>query len=284
MVRSYSNTVHLGNWFEDKLQTPSQSTSRVLCDYGVREYTTDNMHTAEVTAKAREGERGGGSNGSNSERNSERNRGEGMKRLARAARNNGGKGGFRMAQANTFSEAVIKRVGSAPETGFDSLLPETSGKSVAEFGSCSRDAYGVPPRLSVTSSNALRSSTAPFAGQGKPAKVKDYNNTPKSLSGEVWKDGDDPQKSTLAQRAWMYGEDPAIHYKLCGFPKLDINTLPRTGFPIGEKKGDGKDGYRPGASYKRVAKLTKCSDVQGQNAKFGTNVWMDGDDSVPLSS
>ena len=42
----YNNGVCLGNWFEDKIMREcpdSTKTTRVLCDYGVRDYQTDNQ-------------------------------------------------------------------------------------------------------------------------------------------------------------------------------------------------------------------------------------------------
>jgi hypothetical protein len=71
-----------------------------------------------------------------------------------------------------------------------------------DMRSCNEHAYGVPGRKSVTEQKRLRGSDAVFAGQGKPRKTK--SGPPTSLSGEVWNGSSDPQKSTLAQRAWMY--------------------------------------------------------------------------------
>ena len=67
----YNNAVCLGNWFEDRVQGPNSGSSRVLCDYGVRLYETDQQFQARKTAAAID-----------KEVSSERNRGKALKRLA----------------------------------------------------------------------------------------------------------------------------------------------------------------------------------------------------------
>ena len=123
-----------------------------------------------------------------------------------------------------------------------------------------------------TQKKAKYATNAVFAGMGgKKVKVRD--NQPKGLSGEVWNGSTtDPQKSTLAQRSWMYGQDPAIKFKLKGYPVLKPEDIEQTGLAMPSQDALQYDGNK---NFKRVAKLTKCSDVAGQNAKFGRNIFMD---------
>ena len=68
----------------------------------------------------------------------------------------------------------------------------------------------------------------------------------------------------------MYGQDPAIKFKLKGYPVLKPEDIEQTGLAIGH----GRE-YDGNGNFRRVAKLTKCSDVSGQNSKFGRNIYMD---------
>jgi len=176
-----------------------------------------------------------------------------------------------MAQAKTYHDSVIERKSTRPESGFKAMLPPQTVVAPHEFTSCNQHSYGNPGRASSTAAKKLKDSDAVFAGQGKP-KTKKPAAANMKLAGEVWKDGSDPQKSTLAQRSWMYQVDPAIQFKLKGCP--EIKNLEMTGFPVGSEFDAP---YNPNGNYRRVAKITKCSDAIGNNARQGKNIWMDQD-------
>jgi hypothetical protein len=252
----YNNAVCLGNWFEDRVQGPNSGTSRVLCDYGVRIYETDSQFQARKTAAAID-----------KTVSAERNRGKALKRLADSKSS----GGFAMAQAKTYHDSVVDRISSKPETGFKALLPPKSQEQMVDMTSCNHHAYGNPGRESSTAKKALRASDATFAGQGKPKGPKAKADNMK-LAGEVWQGGDDPQKNTLSQRAWMYGPDAAIQYKLNGYPALRPEDVECTGFQVGSEH---ERPYNPNGNFKRVAKITKASDPMGSNNRTGKNIWMD---------
>ena len=132
---------------------------------------------------------------------------------------------------------------------------------------CSRSSFH-------SSRRALFTSAAHYAGQSPKKKPRD--NQPKSLSGEVWNGStSDPQKSTLAQRSWMYCTDPAIRYKLAGYPVLRPEDVERTGLAVGE--ANELADYDSEANHRRVATITKCSDERAQKARHGTHVYMDED-------
>jgi len=163
----------------------------------------------------------------------------------------------------------MPRRSEAPESGFGSVLPEATPDPEIHMMSNSEHAFGVAKRQSST---LQAKKLEDFAGTKKPKK--EFNTQPTSLSGEVWKEGDDPKDSTLAQRAWMYCEDPAIHYKVNGYPVLRPEDVQNATLPLGE---DFNEPYNPKGNFKRVASLTKCSDVGGSNRRHGQNVWMDQD-------
>jgi len=173
-----------------------------------------------------------------------------------------------MAQPSTYHESVLDRRCEAPESGFGAVLPEATPDPEVHMKSSSQHATGVPKRESSTLKAKKEFNV--FAGTKKIRSWK--REMPKSLSGEVFKDGEDPKDSTLAQRAWMYGEDPAIHYKLNGYPVLKDEDIQNATLPIGEHYNKAYDPY---ANNKRVASLTKCSDVGGSSRRQGQNIWMD---------
>ena len=253
-VKSYSNNVCLGNWFEDRVQARSGRNGRVIADYGCRIFETDSQVSWGQHADH-------GSHGPS--------RAQKLKSLQTSNGLNGPLDvGFRQAQRGTYDESVATRLSAAPETGFGSILPPAAPDPPPLSLSCNQYSYGVPGRTNQTYESLKRSPAAPFAGQGKPVKVK--SNQPRGLSGEVWKDGSDPQNSTLAQRAWMYGEDPAIKYKLNGYPVLRPEDVEQASVALGVRAP-----YNPEGDFKRRAKITKCSDVRGSNNRPGLNIWMD---------
>mmetsp|Transcript_22013 Transcript_22013/g.41392 ORF Transcript_22013/g.41392 Transcript_22013/m.41392 type:complete len:255 (+) Transcript_22013:131-895(+) len=250
---TYSNSVCLGNWFEDRVQKQQGSKGgRIIADYGYRIFDTDASRTW----------------GIKEEIPTKRSRAQQLKHLAdqKAA------GGFLMAQHKTYHESVENRVGKAPEEGFGSILPAMAKEKEVNFKTNNQFAMGDQKRESQTQKKAKYATNAVFAGMGgKKVKVRD--NQPKGLSGEVWNGSTtDPQKSTLAQRSWMYGQDPAIKFKLKGYPVLKPEDIEQTGLAMPSQDALQYDGNK---NFKRVAKLTKCSDVAGQNAKFGRNIFMD---------
>jgi len=126
--------------------------------------------------------------------------------------------------------------------------------------------------MSETMKKKQYTNSAVFAGMTVVKKVKDAQD--RGLSGEVWQDGDDPRNNTIVQRAWMYGKDPAIKHKLAGYPVLRQKDIECTGLQVGEHERNNTS-YDPEKNYRRVAKITKCSDIDGQNRKYGRNIYMD---------
>ena len=257
-TKAYSNTVCLGNWFEDRIQSDKKKTTkntRIIADYGYRIFDTDASRTW-----------GMGLNEGKGNSNSKKSRAEALLAVSLAKKKGGG--GFDMAQGFTYQDSIKDRKSSIPEEGFGALLPKEKIHEVMDMKSTNQYSYGDSVRQSSTVLKKLKSADAPFCGNKAVKKIK--GNQPLGLSGEVWKDGSDPQNSTLAQRAWMYGEDPAIHYKLNGYPVLLQKDIEQTGLEIGTNKS-----YNPNGNFKRVATLTKCNDVMGSNSRQGENVWMD---------
>ena len=181
-------------------------------------------------------------------------------------------GGFMMAQKKTYHESVKERKSKAPENGFEAILPPASSDPSPDFRTNNEYAFGVGKRMSTTLRKKQHSDTATFAGGRGKVKVK--NEQDRGLSGEVWQDGDDPRNNTMVQRAWQYGQDPAIRYKLNGYPVLRPEDVECTGLQVGEHERNNTS-YDPEKSYRRVAKITKCSDADAQSRKYGRNVYMD---------
>jgi len=90
---TYSNSVCLGNWFEDRVQKSSTG-PRVLSDYGYRIFDTDASRSWGLAAE----------NGEN-EGSKVRSRAMVLKKLAGMKR----EGGFCMAQQKTYHESVSER-------------------------------------------------------------------------------------------------------------------------------------------------------------------------------
>ncbi|GMI57544.1 hypothetical protein ScalyP_jg11466 [Parmales sp. scaly parma] len=245
-IKTFSNSACLGNWFEDRIQQESPE-GRIIADYGYKIFDTDASRTWGV----------------HKDDDHKYSRAQNLKKL----QENVAHGGFAMAQQSTFQESIADRKSSAPEEGFGAILPKATADAEKHFTSNSQYAFGTTKRESTTMKTKKNEI---FAGSKKP--VKEKGNQPKSLSGEVWKDDPDPKNSTLAQRAWMYGEDPAIHYKLNGYPVLKPEDIANATLPIGEHHNKA---YNPQGNFKRVALLTKCSDVGGSSRRPGENVWMD---------
>ncbi len=99
-----------------------------------------------------------------------------------------------------------------PTTGFR-LLPEHSSEHEdRHLHTEYQRTYGRVGRASLAESTALRRADAPFAGAAAPPSA-DGSSGGKSTSGAVGeqvKAGADPKESTLCQRSWMYGGDPAL--------------------------------------------------------------------------
>mmetsp|Transcript_15491 Transcript_15491/g.30925 ORF Transcript_15491/g.30925 Transcript_15491/m.30925 type:complete len:255 (+) Transcript_15491:127-891(+) len=251
---TYSNSVCLGNWFEDRIQKKAQG-GRIIADYGYRIFDTDASRSwgnpLDKVAVA-----------------TKLSRAQKLKELASQKAS----GGFCMAQKNTYHESVADRRGKAPEEGFEAILPPSAKEPEKNFKTNNQFAMGEASRTSASSLRALSTSSAHYAGQSP--KKKPRSNQPKSLSGEVWNGStSDPQKSTLAQRSWMYCMDPAVRYKLSGYPVLSPSDVERTGLAVGEEN-ELKD-YDPEASHRRVATITKCSDERAQGARRGRHIFMD---------
>jgi hypothetical protein len=170
--------------------------------------------------------------------------------------------GLKMARPATYSECIKPR-DIGPEDDFTSVLPVEAKVAVDGFKGTNH------VRASATEMKNLKKTTSAFAGSpGKAKKV----STDRGLSGEVWKDGSDPQNNTIAQRSWVYGEDAAIKWKLKGFPTLKYEDIEPTGLNIGQEHHKK---YDPEGHYHRVAVITKSNDMAASNARHGTHVFMD---------
>jgi hypothetical protein len=232
-MTAYNHNVCLGNWFEDRVQGASEQKQgkRVIVDYGYRIFETDAARTW-------------GKNPKDEAENKVNTRARRLERFHSSG------GVFKMAQPSTYDESTVKRVSSrVPEDGFEAILPPASQSIELHAKSNNQYAFGLAPRESQTAIRRLKAPDAHFAGS-KPIK-REKSNQPQGLSGEVWKDGSDPQNSTLTQRAWMYAQDPAIHYKLNGYPVLKPEDVECTGLQIGSEH---LKSYDPNANYRRNKK------------------------------
>ena len=121
---TYSNSVCLGNWFEDKIQKQAKG-GRIIADYGYKIFDTDASRSWGINADDELGEK--------------RSRAQQLKILHSQRE----KGGFCMAQHKTYAESVIERRSNAPEEGFGAILPPAAREPEKLFRTCNQFAFGV---------------------------------------------------------------------------------------------------------------------------------------------
>lgn len=69
----------------------------------------------------------------------------------------------------------------------------------------------------------MRSSDAPLA-VGRSGTRKELGVSTSGLCGERLMLTDEPKKNTLAQKTWLYSNDPAVMYKINGRPTAPVVT------------------------------------------------------------
>ncbi|RYY84382.1 hypothetical protein EON63_09335 [archaeon] len=60
--------------------------------------------------------------------------------------------------------------------------------------------------------------------RGRSGLRKEKGVSTSGLSGERLLLSDDPRTNTLAQRAWLYTDDPALQVKIAGRPKVQLTA------------------------------------------------------------
>ena len=97
----------------------------------------------------------------------------------------------------------------------------------------------------------LHSSLAPNA-TGRSGKRNERGVQCSGLSGEILRLNEDPATNTLAQRSWLYADDPALHYRLNGTPEfsvhehtsLQIDSLKKYENPVRDTRTSTRHGRR----------------------------------------
>eukprot|EP01031_Cornospumella_fuschlensis_P028927 gene28927-34908_t len=99
----------------------------------------------------------------------------------------------------------------------------------------------IPVDLSRTRSKILRSPFAPMA-RGRSGVRKEKGVSTSGLSGERLLLSDDPRTNTLAQRAWLYTDDPALQIKIAGRPKVKLTPeITQMSLQIGNPEDDDEN-------------------------------------------
>ena len=97
-----------------------------------------------------------------------------------------------------------------PETGFGAVLPSAdSTEEQTYFQTTDQESFGVGTKTTKTMQRKIKAGNVPPSG-GHASRPPDRGISASGATGEVYKQSSDPQRSTDAQRAWMYTADPMI--------------------------------------------------------------------------
>mmetsp|Transcript_13046 Transcript_13046/g.45599 ORF Transcript_13046/g.45599 Transcript_13046/m.45599 type:complete len:239 (-) Transcript_13046:217-933(-) len=228
--RLYTSATLNANWFEER----APPLKGVVADYGFRELATTAKDTIKNPAKHREFSKPAGSSR------------------------------YGMVCRDTLSEATESWAGGAP-TGpsFGAVIPTHPKDYMArEMSTTQGAAFGVAPKKTRFEKLAEKSARreAPTAKPKKEAGMKASGAT-----GEVYKEEEDPQNNTAAQRSWLYSEDPMLKTRKA--PPAE--PAPREYMSLDIVEGPGV----PEGPKGRRANMT-LNDAE-TSRRPGKNVWAD---------